>query len=798
MYNTNCIQILGSNGGKLDHLGLTSIQVSHDIVIDAGNILTSLGSQAGQINHIFLTHSHLDHIIDIPFIIDTFFEQRVTPLQIYGRKETLQNLKKHLFNWEIWPDFSNLLLKNGFHAIDFIELDLNDSFEFENTIITPIENNHTTSSCGYIIEKNKSKILFTSDTYKSDNIWHIVNSDTSIKSIIIDVSFPSLFDELAQESKHLTPKLLDEELNKLERDDVTIFANHLKPLYGDQIKKELNQIDSLRYNIKPVVDGDIINLKTLQVQNFDDSPEHYINQLNEIGYALTEEKNFDSLMHKILSVAKKLTNADAGTFYLMSDDEQSLIFKSVQTDSLNIKLGDEQNPIPWPNLYLYNEDGSKNNVNISVNCALTASLINIPDVYENNEFVFAGPRAFDEATGYKTTSMLVVPMKNHENDVIGVFQLINKQNINGEVCQFTQEDEKLILSMSSQAAISVTNAKLVQGLKDLLNSFIQSIATAIGEKSKYTAGHINRVAELTLMLANAINEDETGPYKDISFTAEQLEELDIAAWMHDIGKITTPEYVVDKAKKLETIYDRIHTVQAKFEMLKKDLEIELLRSMMQTNNESEKNALQETYMQKIEQLNEDFKFIEQVNKGGEFLKDESVERIEAIAKYKITINGEKSNLLDENEVYNLSIRKGTLTQEERQIINNHAKISFDMLNSLPFPKKLKNVPSIAGGHHEKICGGGYPQGLKGDEITLESRILAVADIFEALTAHDRPYKDPNSLNQSMKILYFMAKDLELDPILVKFFADQNLHLKYAKDNLMQSQKDEVTVNFDDF
>jgi len=521
---------------------------------------------------------------------------------------------------------------------------------------------------------------------------------------------------------------------------------------------------------------------------------NYIHLLNEIGYLLSTEKNLHVIMQKILTAAKKITNADAGTFYLMSEDKTSLKFTAVQTDSLDISLSSAEGTIPWPNLPLYKDDGTQNDINISVNCALNDKLINIEDVYKSEKFNFEGPRAFDLATGYRTQSMLVVPMKNYDDDIIGVLQLINKKNENEQSISFTKDDEDLILSMSSQAAMSITQQKLVHDLENLLDSFIQAIATAIGEKSKYTQGHINRVAEITLDIANAINENND-IYKDKFFDKNHLKELDVAAWMHDIGKITTPDHVVDKATKLETIYDRIDLIKTKFELLKQQKEIDFLHKSYQES--TSKNDFKKEYEDIIKKLNDDFIFLETMNLGGEFMSDDKIQRVKKIAQYQIKIDGKMSNLLTQNEVDNLCIKKGTLTDDERFIINNHAKLSIDILSSLPFPKKFKNVPKIAGGHHEKICGGGYPYGLKGEEISFEARILAIADIFEALTASDRPYKKPNTLNQSIKILSFMVKDGELDKDLVKFFVDKKLYLKYVKNNLSKNQIDEVTTKIDD-
>ena len=513
---------------------------------------------------------------------------------------------------------------------------------------------------------------------------------------------------------------------------------------------------------------------------------YYIDQLNEIGHLLTEEKDFQVVMKKILTTAKKLSHADAGTFYLLGSDEKTLEFTAVQTDSLGLSLSSADGTIPWPNLPLYDKEGLYNPINVSVYSALNNTLINVDDVYNSKKFDFLGPRSFDEATGYRTKSMLVVPMKSYDHTVIGVLQLINKQDKDGKIVPFERIDEKLILSMASQAAVSITQARLVKNLEELLDSFVQSIATAIGEKSKYTQGHINRVAELTLSIANALNED-TKNYKHINFTQEQIDALDLAAWMHDIGKITTPEHIIDKSTKLEKIYDRIEAVNIKFELLQKDKYIEMLETI--ASNPTNKKLIENNYTNELKQIQSDLEFLKTTNIGGEFMADDNIERIYTIAKYQITVNGVKQNILTQDEIENLCIKKGTLTKSERLIINNHAKLSYDILNSLPFPNKYKRVPEIASGHHEQLNGKGYPLGLKGDEISFEARIVAIADIFESLTASDRPYKKPNTIKQSLKILKFMVKNGEIDKDLVKFFIDKKLYLDYAKNNMNKSQID---------
>ncbi|MCK5294919.1 MAG: phosphohydrolase, partial [Arcobacteraceae bacterium] len=295
----------------------------------------------------------------------------------------------------------------------------------------------------------------------------------------------------------------------------------------------------------------------------------------------------------------------------------------------------------------------------------------------------------------------------------------------------------------------------------------------------------------------------TGIYKDINFNENELQQINIAAWMHDVGKITTPEYVVDKATKLETIYDRINTIVAKSEILKRDKEIELLKQKLKLDDKDAIANLEEEYEKAIIEIDENIKFIKKVNKGGEFMKDDDIQKINKLADINLMIENKENRLLSQNEIYNLSIRKGTLTDEEREIINNHVTVSYHMLTKLTFPKKLKKVPLIAGSHHKKIytdddgIHGGYgATEIMNKEMTLEDRILAVADVFEAVTANDRPYKDPNSLNQSLRILSFMVKDKELDRDVVKFFIDNKIYEKYSQDNLLPTQLDEVTIKID--
>ena len=802
----NSIKILGAYGAKTSNTALTCVQVDKEVLIDAGNILFGLDKDAQNIHHIFLTHTHLDHIVDIPFLIDIFFESRTKPLTIYGLKGSIENIKKHIFNWSIWPDFSNIPLTIGDEkSIIFRVLEVGEEIEVDSVKLKTVKTVHTDSSCGYVITKGGSATMFTADTYQCQAVWDEVNSNPLIKSVIIDVSFPSILKKLAFDSKHLTPELLNEDLeNCLLRDDITIFVNHIKPVFLDEIKDEMKtKFPNFLRGGRILNDGDILNLKTCEIkENLTKTQldKIYIDQLIDIGYSLTSETNFEVLLEKILLGAKQLSNADGGTLYLVSEDENHLEFTVVQTDSLKIKMGGTAGKITWPNLKLFDEKGDENYEQVAALCALTGQLINIDDVYFAKDFNFEGTKKFDAGTGYRTTSMLVVPMRNHENKVIGVVQLLNKLDDTNEIIEFTKDDEKLILSMASQAAVSISNNRLIAGLEKLLMDFIKSTADAISEKSKYTGGHINRVAELATTIAKAINDDNEGIFKSKTFNKDELQQIDIAAWMHDIGKITTPEYVVDKATKLETIYDRIETVISKGEIIKRDFEIEYLKKIMVATTEKEKQELNDTLNHNLKKIEDDITFLKVANKGSEFMSDEFLNRLHMIANQTLIVDGNEKTLLSKNELYNLSIRKGTLTNEERTIINNHVVVSYNMLNKLTFPKKLKRIPVIAGSHHKtiKTDENGRHFGYGAESImklpmSLEDRILAVADVFEAVTASDRPYKDPNSLNHSLKILASMAKNDELDYNLVKFFIDKKLYEAYSSNNLKKEQIDTVTV-----
>jgi HD-GYP domain-containing protein (c-di-GMP phosphodiesterase class II) len=520
-----------------------------------------------------------------------------------------------------------------------------------------------------------------------------------------------------------------------------------------------------------------------------------IHMLNEIGVALSSEKDNQQVLELILHGAKKLTGADGGSLYTVTEDGR-LKFEIVTTDSLHIVMGGTSGlDILFESLPLY-IDGKKNLSMVVTSAVLNDETINIADAYDTEGYDFSGTRKFDESTGYRTRSLLTIPMKNHEADIIGVLQLINCIDAeSGDVVTFSAQDQKLVESLASQAAVALTNKRLIDEQKALFEALIKLIATAIDEKSPYTGGHCRRLPELTMMIAEACDRENEGPLQQFKMHDKDRYELMIAGWLHDCGKVTTPEYVIDKATKLHTIYDRIETVKTRFEVLKRDARIDYLEQRalaLENNDTAALTTLEQQYQACIEQLKDDCAFLQHANIGSEYMDPDSQQRVRDIADYRWTnAQGESVGLLDEDEVKNLTIAKGTLTDDERGIINNHIAVTIKMLEQLPFPKHLKNVPEYAGGHHERMDGRGYPRGLTREQMSWPARMMGVADIFEALTARDRPYKAGKTLTECLAIMGRMKLDRHIDPDVFDAFVKHKVYLKYAEEFLTEDQIDEV-------
>ena len=523
-----------------------------------------------------------------------------------------------------------------------------------------------------------------------------------------------------------------------------------------------------------------------------------LHDLNVIGAALSSETNREKLLENILLAAKSITHADAGTLYLVDADKQVLTFEIMRTDSLNIQMGGTNGTrIPYDPIPLY-VNGEPNLAMVVTYSALRGETINIEDAYVAQGFDFSGTKKFDGKTGYRSRSFLTVPMRNHEHEIIGVLQLINAIDpVSKGVKSFTKDDQQLLESLASQAAIARTNRLLIEQLESLFEAFISLINTAIDDKSPYTGGHCARVPELTMMLAEAASHSQNASsLQGFAMTEKEKYELKIAALLHDCGKVTTPVHVVDKATKLQTIFDRIHLLDTRFEVLKRDAEIAMLRSGAAAGGSPSAVAqARKIFLSNIERLNADREFLRRCNSGSEKMAAADQARVRSIAKYVwCNESGEQADFLSANEVDNLTIPYGTLTAEEREIINHHIVVTIKMLESLPWPKHLKSVPEYAGGHHERMDGTGYPRGLKREQMSVQARMMGIADIFEALTAKDRPYKEGKTLTESLAILGKFKESGHIDPDLFDIFIREKVYLTYAQQFLDPMQIDEVDVS----
>jgi len=520
---------------------------------------------------------------------------------------------------------------------------------------------------------------------------------------------------------------------------------------------------------------------------------HRLERLNAIGAALSSERNLPRLLEQILVAAKTITHADAGTLYRVTEDRRALRFEIVCNDTLGLAPGGS--PAGFADLPLHTPEGVPNKKLVAVCAVLEDRTINVADAYAEAGFDFSGTRAFDARSGYRSESFLTVPMRNHEGSIIGVLQIINaKHPETGQIQRFDLAAQRLAESLASQAAIALTNRQLIDQLEALFESFIRLINLAIDEKSPYTGGHCQRVPRLTMMIAEAVNATREGPLAEFALSEAGLYELKIAGLLHDCGKVTTPIHVVDKATKLQTLYDRIGLIDTRFEVLKRDAQIAALRRQLELRPQRDAAAEADCWAAcrgELDALDDERAFLRRANIGVEAMRPADQQRVREIGAGRRWRNpaGVEADFLSADEIENLTIRSGTLTAAEREVINHHIVATIRMLEALPWPKHLKNVPEYAGGHHERMDGKGYPNGLTREQMSLPARMMAIADIFEALTARDRPYKSGMKLSQALEIMRKFAANGHIDPELFEVFMRQGVWRSYADECLDPEQID---------
>lgn len=469
----------------------------------------------------------------------------------------------------------------------------------------------------------------------------------------------------------------------------------------------------------------------------------------DVGSALTAEKNKVKLLGMIIDTAMEISNCDAGTLYLYKDN--LLHFMIMKTLSQNVSKGENGEPIDLPPVAM-----SESNV-----CSYTAihkELVNIQDVYHSDRFDFSGPRKYDAITGYHTESMLVIPMENTQGELIGVLQLINAQDENGAIVPFDEDAEFVLRSLGSQAAVAFTNLIYTEEIKKQMYSFVEAFATTIDARTPYNGSHTRMVTVYARLLANYMNKLHAEGKCEDYFDDNRMEQLQLAAALHDIGKMVIPLSVMNKATRLD---ERLEKVEDRFKLLMAYYEADGLKGRI-TKEEAE---------EKINYLKDGIAFITSANGAG-FLPDESLERINEIAAcvYEKE-DGEKIPYLTEEERVCMNIRKGTLTNEERGKMEEHVVMTARILDKVYFNSQYKNVAKFAASHHELLNGSGYPDHLEGDALELESRMLAVVDVFDALTCTDRPYKVPMPKEKALSILQAMVDEGKMEQRLVTWLGE---------------------------
>ena len=523
--------------------------------------------------------------------------------------------------------------------------------------------------------------------------------------------------------------------------------------------------------------------------------------------------DYPVIIEKVMRVARKACDAD-GCFFFSVSDNKYINLEYSRVNSLNVGISGTENMAFFPSVFLPDVKNRSRKAP-SEYCALNREIINSPNIFQTTGIDTDLIAKFDDANNYSTISLLAIPLVDRKDNLLGVAQFTNAKDANGKIISFTTEAQKVVLSVCKLITIALENKNQKEAYSQLLESFIEVLARAIDAKSPYTGSHCQRVPIIARLLATAAVQETTGNLKTFEMSPDDWYTLHIASWLHDCGKVTTPEYIVDKATKLETIFNRIHEIRNRFEILRRDAHIEYLQKRL--NNIDTKQHLQAEFVAKVKQLEEDFAFVAKCNTGDIELNDRDIARLEQISQIQFVryfnrmlglswaerdnvenkdfyVHPARENLLQnrKDQIFGPYNRGELYNLEERDKINEHIVVTIDMLKALPFPKELSKVVEYAGAHHERIDGKGYPNGLTGDQMSVPAKIMAIADIFEALTANDRPYKEPKKLSEVLRIMQQMKHNGHIDPDLYDVFIRSKVYQDYAEQYMDKNQIDEVT------
>lgn len=504
-----------------------------------------------------------------------------------------------------------------------------------------------------------------------------------------------------------------------------------------------------------------------------------IEQLNEIGVALSTQRDRESLLRFILQKCREITHSDAGSLYLVEENDQGeryLRFKISQNDSASVSFKESLLPIDNSSLAGY--------------VALTGAEIDLADVYQiPSSSPFHLNHKFDEQSGYRSQSMLVVPMKNPQGDITGVVQLINCKRdksvrieprmIDRQVIPFPAQCRPLLNSLASQAAVAIENNRLGESIETLFEGFVRASVGAIESRDPTTSGHSFRVADLTIGLAEAVDRADSAPFRDVSFSRAEMKEIRYASLLHDFGKVSVREEVLVKAKKLYP--KQLELVKQRFAYARKVLQHEQSErklAYLLEKGRDEFLARQTEFERELEaELGELEDFLHFIVKCNEptVLREGNFDRLAAVAeRYYVDAKGRRRPLLMAEEVKMLSISQGNLDDVERRQIELHVNHTLSFLRQIPWTREIKNIPAIASAHHEKLDGTGYPQNLSAPVIPFQSKMMTISDIFDALSAHDRPYKKAVPWDKALDILHDEAKQGLIDDELLRLFREAEI------------------------
>jgi HD-GYP domain-containing protein (c-di-GMP phosphodiesterase class II) len=543
----------------------------------------------------------------------------------------------------------------------------------------------------------------------------------------------------------------------------------------DYSLKEINPI-----KLKNLIKSSDLRWQLECLKDERDAHLHRLKELNHIGISLSREKDPVTLLNMILQKSREITSADAGSLYLVEGEDESvkkLRFKISQNDSVDVGYEEFAMPITKGSIAGY--------------VAATGETLNIADVYQippEREYSFNSQ--FDESTGYRSTSMLAAPMKNHTGEVTGIIQLINRkkdasvqlttENYQDWVRSFDQNDEELINSLASQAAIALENSTLIKSIQRLFEGFVTASVTAIESRDPTTSGHSFRVANLTVGLAALVDRADTGRSAKYHFSADEIKEMRYAALLHDFGKVGVRENILVKSKKLYPF--QVELIRQRFEYMKKAWESDYFRSKFNllcsvgaNNFEAQLKPLESLYQNRLNSLNDYLNFVLESNEPTVLPEGNFDKLLRIAADEELIAPGAQGPLLNDDEIQFLSIRKGNLNERERTEIQSHVTHTFLFLSKIPWTRELRSVPKIAYGHHEKLDGSGYPNRLRGEDIPIQTRMMTISDIYDALTASDRPYKRAVPSDRALDIMSEEVKQQQLDPELFNLFVEGNVY-----------------------